>query len=168
MKPWIVVMLLVVWGCGAAGGDAPSGTHVSQERPPNIVVIMADDLDETTLRDAESRGWLPHIAELRARGTTFDNSFVSLSLCCPSRASFLTGLYPHNTGVLTNEPPDGGVTAFDDSSTVATWLQSAGYFTGHVGKYLNHYGSGGARGKGRSARATFRLVGRTGRRRSIR
>ena len=102
MKQAIAVMLVVLLGCGAASGDAPSGAHVTEQRPPNIVVIMADDLDETTLRDAESRGWLPHIAELRARGTTFDNSFVPLSLCCPSRSSFLTGLYPHNTGVLSN------------------------------------------------------------------
>jgi arylsulfatase A-like enzyme len=60
-------------------------------------------------------------------------------MCCPSRASILTGLYAHHTGVLSNEPPNGGALAFDDVSTIATWLQAAGYRTGLYGKYLNGY-----------------------------
>lgn len=112
------------------------------------MVVLTDDLDETTLRDAETRGWLPNISALRMEGTTFASSFVALSLCCPSRATFLTGRYPHNTRVLSNVMPEGGVDAFDDASTIAVWLENAGYFTGHVGKYLNHYGNGGATGVG--------------------
>jgi len=71
---------------------------------------------------------------------TFTNSFVTNALCAPSRATFLTGQYSHNHGVLSNAPPNGGVTALDDTRTLATWMQAAGYRTGMIGKYLNFYG----------------------------
>jgi len=72
-------------------------------------------------------------------GVTFTHAYVSTPYCCPSRASLLTGLYAHNHGVIGNEAPVGGATLFDDSSTLATWLDDAGYRTGLVGKYLNDY-----------------------------
>ena len=74
-------------------------------------------------------------AELVRKGVTFTNAFVVNPLCCPSRASLLTGLYSHSTGVYTN----GGFTNFKDTSTLATWLRRAGYRTGFFGKYLNGY-----------------------------
>jgi arylsulfatase A-like enzyme len=73
-------------------------------------------------------------------GTTFTNSFVSYPLCCPSRATFLSGQYAHNHGCISNNLPSGGYTQFDHTNTLVTWLQRAGYFTCHIGKYLNHYG----------------------------
>ena len=79
------------------------------------------------------------VSELVNSGVTFTNGHVTTALCCPSRASILSGQYAHRTGVLDNNPPDGGVEVFDDSSTIATWLQAAGYRTGFVGKYLNGY-----------------------------
>jgi len=72
-------------------------------------------------------------------GTTFTNAYATFPLCCPSRASILTGQYPHNTGVLNNVAPLGGFSLFDDSATIATWLDASGYATGYVGKYLNQY-----------------------------
>ena len=74
-----------------------------------------------------------------ARGLKFRNSFSPYPLCCPSRASFLSGQYAHNHEVLDNNAPFG-FGSFDDSRTVATALQDAGYRTGFVGKYLNGYG----------------------------
>jgi N-acetylglucosamine-6-sulfatase len=71
---------------------------------------------------------------------TFANNFVSFPLCCPSRASFLTGEYAHNHGVLSNDPKDGGFDSFEDDSDLPVWLQDAGYRTGFYGKYLNGYG----------------------------
>jgi len=110
---------------------------------PNIVVVMADDLDVGSFNTMVDEGLLPNIASnLIDRGFVFSNAFVTDALCCPSRATFLTGQYPHNHGVLSNFAPDGGVLQFDDSSTLATWLQAAGYRTGFVGKYLTGYGSG--------------------------
>ncbi len=127
---------------GDAGARAPGSKEdgVQESSRPNLIVVMVDDVDELTLAAAEERGWMPHLAALRARGTSFSRSFTSLSLCCPSRATFLTGLYPHNTKVFDNKAPDGGVDGFDDSSTIATWLEAAGYRTGYIGKYLNGYG----------------------------
>jgi N-acetylglucosamine-6-sulfatase len=79
-------------------------------------------------------------------GTTFANSFVNLPVCCPSRATFLTGQYAHNHGTLTNGPPEGGFAKFNadhGGNTLPGWLQADGYHTVHVGKYLNGYGAGG-------------------------
>ena len=76
------------------------------------------------------------------QGTSFDRYVVTDSLCCPSRASILTGRYPHSTGVITNTPPVGGFEVFhpvEEKSTFATSLQAAGYRTALMGKYLNGY-----------------------------
>ena len=80
--------------------------------------------------------------ELVRHGVTFTNAFVSTPLCCPERASFLAGgFYAHNTGVLNNTPPNGGVTRFLDPDTLPVRLQRAGYRTAMIGKYLNNYPS---------------------------
>ena len=105
---------------------------------PNIVFILTDDMRADNLE---------HMPKTRERlvqeGTTFSNAFVSYSQCCPSRASILRGQYAHNHQVLSNVAPDGGFEKFyvqgHESSTVATWLQSAGYGTVLMGKYLNGY-----------------------------
>jgi arylsulfatase A-like enzyme len=100
------------------------------------VLILTDDQRSDTL-------WaMPTVQrELADRGITFANGYVSNPLCCPSRASILTGQYSHSTGVYTNrgQEPFGGFRAFDDGSTVATWLQDAGYRTAMLGKYMNGY-----------------------------
>ncbi len=112
---------------------------------PNLIVLMADDLDEETLSRARDLGLLPNFdSVLHAGGMRFGESFVSDSLCCPSRATFLTGQYAHNHGVLniTYDParPEGSFAAFDDREHVGVWLQRAGYRTGLIGKFLNGYG----------------------------
>ena len=113
------------------------------QTPPNIVIIMADDLDSGALYAALEEGFMPNLqSAIIDTGTEFSESFVSFPLCCPSRATFLTGLYPHNHDILWNTAPAGGFESFDDSSTLATWLQDTGYYTGHVGKYLNGYDDG--------------------------
>ena len=76
---------------------------------------------------------------LGAEGTKFDQAIDSFPLCCPSRATNLTGQYAHNHGVLHNAPPFGGFLRLDSTSTLPVWLQSAGYRTMHVGRYLNGY-----------------------------
>ena len=103
---------------------------------PNVVVFMTDD------QTAESVRVMPHVRRLIAnQGVTFDNSFASFPLCCPSRATFLTGQYAHNHGVFDNVLPWGGFAKLDHSNTLATWMSGAGYRTIHVGKYLNGYGN---------------------------
>ena len=106
------------------------------ERRPDILLILTDDQRFDTL-------WsMPTIqSELVAKGVEFTKGYVSNAVCCPSRATILTGQYSHSTGVYTNKPrqPHGGFNAFRDRSTVATWLHAAGYRTAMLGKYLNGY-----------------------------
>ena len=73
-------------------------------------------------------------------GVTFTHSYVSYPLCCPSRATYLTGQYAHNDGVHSNSPPNGGFEALDGRHTLPVWMSAAGYDTSHIGKYLNGYG----------------------------
>ena len=134
-------LALALLGPGA-GGDTTAPTRAEPvsgpavDRRPNIVVITADDM---RVSDLEA---MPHVrALLKEKGTTFARSYASFPLCCPSRATFLTGQYAHNHAVLDNEPPLGGYAAFDPASTAATWLDDAGYQTAFVGKFLNGYGS---------------------------
>ncbi|BAC91372.1 sulfatase family protein [Gloeobacter violaceus] len=123
------------------GGFARRGQAAAAVKP-SIVVVTADDLSTMELNDGLERGLLPAIQNrLVEEGTVFANSFVSYSLCCPSRSTFLTGQYSHNHGVQGNGPPIGGAVALRDDSTLATWLDDAGYVTGFLGKYLNGYGA---------------------------
>lgn len=114
----------------------PPGTARSPARLPNILVIMTDDQTVEDMRVLEKTRAL-----LAEQGTTFENSFAAYPLCCPSRATFLTGQYPHNHGVVANAGPNG-YPRLDETNTLPVWLQDAGYFTAHVGKYLNGYGVG--------------------------
>lgn len=106
----------------------------AQERPPDVVLIVTDDQRADTL-------WsMPIVtAELVARGVAFPDAFVVNPICCPSRASILTGNYSHSTMVYRQSPPFGRYEWFDDTSTLATWLDDAGYETGLFGKYLDGY-----------------------------
>jgi N-acetylglucosamine-6-sulfatase len=112
-----------------------AGAKSDQQRArPNVLVIMTDD------QTVESLRVMGNVKTLLAdQGTTFDHSFASFSLCCPSRATFLTGQYAHNHGVMGNAPPVGGYAKLDSSNTLPVWLQRAGYHTVHIGKYLNGY-----------------------------
>ena len=90
---------------------------------------------------------MPQISSLLAgQGTSFEEAFVSHSVCCPSRSTILTGLYDHNHHVLGNEPPAGGFQKFlsegHEENTIAVRLQEAGYQTAFFGKYLNGYPAG--------------------------
>lgn len=107
---------------------------------PNIVLVLADDLSWDLV------AFMPEVQRMQREGVTFTDYFVTNSLCCPSRASILTGEFPHDTGVLNNTPPLGGFEAFRDGGaqdeTFAVALKSSGYRTAYIGKYLNGYRAG--------------------------
>jgi N-acetylglucosamine-6-sulfatase len=135
---WIVLAALaagltaVATLSGSAAGESKSASAVR----PNVLVLMTDD------QTVESMRVMPNVKTLIAdQGVTFDNSFVSYSLCCPSRSTFLTGQYAHNHGVWGNAAPNGGYYKLDSTNTLPVWLQRAGYQTIHLGKYLNQYGT---------------------------
>ena len=131
-----------VLALGVQGDALFVGQRTSVELTrPNIVMVLVDDLDQT-----KSPYWdaLPQTKALIAdQGTEFDNAFVVDPICCPSRATLLTGRYSHNVGVYDNSPPDGSYSAFEASGaqndTIATRLHAAGYSTAFIGKYLNGY-----------------------------
>ncbi|XP_075218694.1 N-acetylglucosamine-6-sulfatase-like isoform X1 [Lycorma delicatula] len=111
------------------------------KKQPNIVVILTDDQDELLGGIAPMLKTRELIAN---NGVTFINSFVSTPICCPSRASILTGVFQHNHKTMNNSI-DGGCSSKDWQNTsekrsFATYLQSSGYNTFYAGKYLNQYG----------------------------
>lgn len=117
---------------GATPDEASAQGSASR---PNIVLVVADD------QRWDAVGGMPTVtSELAGHGVSFTNAFTVNPQCCPSRASILTGRYSHSTGVYANSGPHGGFRAFDDSATLATALDAAGYTTGLFGKYLNGYG----------------------------
>jgi N-acetylglucosamine-6-sulfatase len=124
----------VLLAAPSANGPAPAAAQ--GDARPNVVVLMTDD---QTLRSMRA---LPRTRALIGdRGARFASSFVSNPRCCPSRATFLTGQYSHNNGVLTNGPPNGGWQRLRGTMNwLPGWLRGAGYRTAHVGKFLNHYG----------------------------
>ena len=127
-------------GSGGSVGSTAPGAGGAATRP-NIVVIMTDDQD-----DMGSMSVMTKTKQLLAEeGVTFENSFVEFPLCCVSRASFLTGQYAHNHGVMGNTPAeDGGYAKLlpTEDNTMPVWLENAGYATALIGKYLNGYGDG--------------------------
>jgi N-acetylglucosamine-6-sulfatase len=128
---------LAASGCLAALLGAQAAGPPREAAKPNIVVILTDGLAMNLVP------YMPNVQAMQKDGATFVNYFVSNSLCCPSRSSIFTGKFPHNTGVLTNVPPEGGFASFnahgDDAHTFALALQHAGYQTAMMGKYLNGY-----------------------------
>ena len=109
---------------------------------PNILVVMTDDMATT------DRKFMPNVRRLLARqGTKFEGAVDSFPLCCPARATFITGQYAHNHGVGGNFYPYGWYGMKDRGNTLPTWLQNAGYRTALVGKWLNGYGARDAHGE---------------------
>jgi arylsulfatase A-like enzyme len=107
--------------------DAPSQTAAAR---PNIVVIVTDD------QRADSLEVMPQTrAFLGDGGVTFPQAFVATPLCCPSRASIMTGRYAHNHGVRNNRlTPE-----LDHTTTMQAALKAAGYQTAISGKFLLYW-----------------------------
>jgi len=124
-----LALALVLGACSAS--PQPS----QPQSRPNVVVLLTDDQTIESMRVMAGVR-----AELAAAGTTFNRSFVSNPLCCPSRATLYTGQYTHNHGVIGNRPPEGGYGRLDKSEWLPLWLQRAGYHTVHIGKFMNRYG----------------------------
>ena len=120
--------------------------------PPamNVVVFMTTDQRWDSIGNNQvnadinaqfGRNVMPNVeSKLIDQGVIFSEAYTTTPLASPARASILSGGYlAQNTGVLTNESPNGGVMRFRDKDTVATSLQKAGYKTGFVGAYLSEY-----------------------------
>jgi arylsulfatase A-like enzyme len=99
---------------------------------PNVLIIVTDD--------QRARGTLAVMPQttrwFRDRGAYFPNAFATTPLCCPSRASVLTGQYAHNHGVMTN----GEGAGLEFEHTLPRYLRQAGYQTGVAGKFIQGVG----------------------------
>ncbi len=141
-----------------AGGPRPPSCAVAllilptaaQARPatagkdgrPNILVVMTDDMA------ASDVALMPNVRRLlAARGTSFSDAVDSFPLCCPARATFITGQYAHNHGVRGNFHPYGWYGMKGRGNTLPAWLQRSGYTTALIGKWLNGYGALDAHGE---------------------
>lgn len=136
----LAILLIFLAGCAppapATSTPAPA-TSISAGKP-NIILILADDLDAAAIQH------MPRLKSLVTdQGATFANYFTSEALCCPARATILRGQYPHNTEIVGNLYPFGGYRKFlqldEEKSTIGVWLQDAGYRTMLAGKYFNGY-----------------------------
>jgi N-acetylglucosamine-6-sulfatase len=125
------VALLALGGGALVAGEAQGASP-----RPNVVFILTDDMTTSELAG------MPNVQSLiAAQGTTFNEAYVSFPLCCPSRATMLSGLYMHNHGVRGNFPPNGSWFKFrsHESNDLPVWLHDDGYYNIHIGKYLNGY-----------------------------
>src|SRR5919198_392517 len=143
-RSWVKVLAALPVAALAVGSPVLTSQARAAWSRPNIVLTLTDDQPWNSL-------WAMPAVERRlmAHGVTFKRAFVVNALCCPSRASILTGQYSHSTGVYTNDGHNhGGFPAFrsHEWSTVATWLHAVGYRTALVGKYLNDFGYAGRHG----------------------
>jgi N-acetylglucosamine-6-sulfatase len=159
----VVCTTVVAIGVFAGESAAPVEDYARAGRP-NVVVLMTDDetMSDMTVMPRTRR-------LLGARGVTFPHSYVSYPVCCPSRATYLSGQYAHNHRVMGLYPPTGGYGRFDRWNSLPLWLQRAGYATAHIGKYMNGYGSqvradvppGWTEWYGALDRSTYRMWGYT-------
>ncbi|HEX9123729.1 MAG TPA: sulfatase, partial [Actinomycetota bacterium] len=119
------------------GWAVPPPAAAPPDHRPNIVLILSDDQTYDSLpHDPPVMPFLQAaMRDPKDHWVWFPNAFVNTPLCCPSRASILTGRYSHHTGVRRNR--DG--IRLDEGDTLAMWLHDAGYTTALFGKYLNRY-----------------------------
>lgn len=109
---------------------AAGGQHTSTP-PLNLVVVITDDQDRASL------SVMRRLLSYPAGGwTNFTTAVANQAICAPSRATLLTGRYPHNHGVTTNNLKG----QLDTSSFMPVWLKDAGYKVAHIGKWLKGNG----------------------------
>ena len=104
---------------------------LDQATKPNVIVIVTDDQREGLQVMRKTK------AAFETAGTYYPNAFVTTPLCCPARASIMTGNYVHNHGVMSNGEDDWR--DFDHADSIQAALQGAGYKTALFGKFLNHW-----------------------------
>jgi N-acetylglucosamine-6-sulfatase len=117
-------------------GAVVSGAAEGAPPQRNVIFILTDDMPSSELAG------MPNVmSEIVGQGTTFNRAYISFPLCCPSRATMISGQYMHNHGVHGNFPPQGGWPKFKshESNDLPVWLHADGYYNVHIGKYMNGY-----------------------------
>lgn len=128
-----VFLALALSSAGVASGQTSGPAKAS--RPPNIVIILADDMGYADASVTGARGYrTPRIDRMAAEGTRFTDYYVAEPICSASRASMLTGRYPKRTGVDGALNP-GAMGLPQEELTIAELLKTSGYATGMFGKW---------------------------------
>jgi N-acetylglucosamine-6-sulfatase len=125
----VFLAAIAAFGAPLLGPFLESTESSAQTSRPNILVVLTDDQHMYHLKNMPFLSSKP-----RGKWVRFPRAFLNVPFCCPSRATILTGQYAHHHGINGSNG-----SKLDDSSTIATWLDGAGYRTGLVGKYLNGY-----------------------------
>jgi arylsulfatase A-like enzyme len=135
-------MLAAVAILAIPGSAHARPASAAKDGRPNILVVMTDD------QSAADVAKMPNVRRLlQKQGTRFTNAVDSFPLCCPSRATFITGQYAHNHGVVGNFWPYGWYGMKGRANILPAWLQKVGYRTALIGKWLNGYGGRDAHGE---------------------
>jgi arylsulfatase A-like enzyme len=124
------IALLATLGAALAAREAHGAS------PKNVVFILTDD------QPSSEMSAMPFtLQDIAREGVTFNEAYVSFPLCCPSRATLLSGQYMHNHGVRGNFPPNGSWSRFEprERNALPVWMHRYGYYNVHVGKYMNGY-----------------------------
>ncbi len=105
-------------------------------RPPNIIVILCDDLGYTDVGCFGAQGWsTPNLDRMAKEGMRFTNFYAAQAVCSASRAGLLTGCYPNRVGISGALMPNSPRRLAPEETTIASMLKPAGYATGMVGKW---------------------------------
>jgi arylsulfatase A-like enzyme len=124
-----IVSALSAWAVALLPVPGPPAVAQPSQRPNVLIVLTDDQRIESMGPMRRTRAWF------KRGGTEFVNAYATTPLCCPSRASILTGRYAHNHRVRTNADAH----ELDPKSTIQRYLGDAGYRTAIVGKYLNSW-----------------------------
>jgi choline-sulfatase len=137
-----VVATLFLFACSGGGSSSPSQAKIEEpvqaSKPLNVLFIIVDDLSRQVGFLGDESASTPSMDTLAQSSIVFENAFAQAPLCNPSRVSFLTGVYPHYTGIYGLKPNFWELEEYADLLTLPQHFRKNGYHTGSVGKVLHH------------------------------
>lgn len=128
-----LMLVLIIVNVGCSLGD-----NYSNNNPPNVLVIMVDDLnDNIGLLKGHPQSLTPHMDMLSASGVTFAKAYTNAPMCGPSRASMFTGVYPHYSNNYF-QSPWYNFEVLKNTKTMMEQFKEAGYNVMGSGKIMHH------------------------------
>ena len=110
------------------------GFNLFAEPRPNVLFIMADDLNTDLGFMGDTTARTPHLDQLAKEATVFNKAYCQAPICGPSRNSLLTGIYPHNSGLYSLDPRYDEVPEYADLVSLPLLFRNNGYSTKNAGK----------------------------------